>query len=89
MIGGVDMARSRLRIGQGWLLMVCVVLGACASDGQSRQSKRIDARDIARLAGCDHDEVAICIEIDCQPDEYRCAARDDVVALFKAREFRH
>ena len=72
-----------------WLLVICVVLGACASDGQPAQQDRIDAREIAAKAGCESDEVAVCIQVDCQPEEYQCAARDDVVELFKARDFRH
>lgn len=72
-----------------WLPAICVMLGACASDGPTERHDRIDAKEIAAEAGCKADEVAVCIEVDCQPEEYKCAARDDVVELFKARDFRH
>jgi hypothetical protein len=85
----VDMTRNRRRIRQGLLIWVCAILGACASGGETRQLEVIDPKEIAKAAGCAHDEVAVCIEIDCQPYEYRCAARSDVLKLFKAGEFRY
>lgn len=70
-----------------FLLLICTFLFACASGGEISDEDRIDPKDIAKAAGCEHDEVAVCIEIDCRPHEYRCAAKDDVLRMFKAREF--
>lgn len=89
MYRGANMTRYRLRTRYGWLAAMCVVLSACASSEQTRQLEKIDAKDIAEAAGCTRDEVAVCIEIDCQPEEYQCAPRSAVLELFKAREFRH
>jgi len=89
MYGGADMTRYRLRTRYVWLAAMCIVPSACASSEQTRQLQKIAAKDIAKAAGCTRDEVAICIEIDCQPEEYQCAPRSAVLDLFKAREFRH
>ena len=83
------MTRNQLTIGQSLLLTACVVLSACASSEQTKALTQVDAKEIAAAAGCSRDEVAVCIEIDCQPEEYRCAPRADVLSLFKARDFRH
>lgn len=87
--GGSDMTRKLLRMGQGLILAGCAVLSACASNEHSKTLQQVDATEIAAAAGCSRDEVAVCIEIDCQPEEYRCAPRADVLGLFKARDFRH
>ena len=71
------------------LIALTGMLGACASSGQATGVDKVTAKEIARVAGCGRDEVAVCIEIDCDPHEYRCAARDDVAHLFRAREFRY
>ena len=83
------MTRNQLKIGQSLLLTGCAVLTACASGKQTKSLRQVDATEIAAAAGCSRDEVAVCIEIDCQPEEYRCAPRADVLGLFKARDFRH
>ena len=70
-----------------------VGLAACAStkstDRDRDRDRDPDISQIAELIGCRPDEVAVCIEVNCEPDQYACTNRGDVKDMFKAGEFRH
>ena len=69
---------------------VCIVgLAACASTKSTDRDRDPDISQIAELIGCRPDEVAVCIEVNCEPDQYACTNRGDVKDMFKAGEFRH
>jgi len=82
--------RNRASGKQITLLMACLVaLAACAGSEPVNPSGEARIEEIAKSIGCTSDEVAVCIEVDCKPEDYYCAAREDVRKMFKAGEFRH
>lgn len=69
----------------------CLALGACAS-GDPRTTKpntQTTPAEAARILGCNEDEVAFCMEVNCELEEYYCANRNDVREMLKAGEFRY
>ena len=70
---------------------VCLAFGACATDSSypARQVTQTTPQEAARLLGCQDDEIAFCVETNCELEEYRCTQRSDVRDLLKAGEFRH
>lgn len=66
-------------------------LGACSgTETQPRDQHRYPtAQEAANALGCSDEEIAMCIEINCELEDYRCANKDDVRKMFKADEFRH
>ena len=79
------------------LLVVGCLLGmlGCAStdvdeDGFVADRKRPpSAQEAARILGCNDDEVAICIQTNCEIEEYYCTPREDARKMFRAGDFRH
>jgi hypothetical protein len=73
------------------LLLVAGITGlsGCASTDGAARDREPDVSQIAKTIGCRQDEVAICIEVNCEPEEYYCTNRGDVQDMFKAGEFRH
>jgi hypothetical protein len=71
-----------------------LALGACAtsdprtSTSTSTQLTQTTPAEAARALGCIDDEVAVCMDSNCELEEYYCAPRDDVRKMFKAGEFR-
>jgi hypothetical protein len=68
----------------------CLALGACAAS-DPRTSARLTQTtpaEAARALGCNDDEVAVCMDSNCELEEYYCAPREDVRKMFKAGEFR-
>ena len=71
-------------------LGVLSLCGCSSTETQPREKHRYPtAQEAANVLGCTEDEVAMCIEINCELDEYRCADSDDVRKMFKAGEYRH
>lgn len=58
------------------LTLAVPLFAACATGGDG--AGRPTVAEIARDLGCRHDEVAVCIEVNCQPDQFTCAPRDRV-----------
>ena len=71
------------------LLLCLAVLGACATPAPVDRQREPRVDEIARALGCAADQVAVCIEVNCEPQDYVCAARGDVKELFGADDFRH
>jgi len=70
------------------LLAICLIgLTACASSEPNEQAREPSASEVAKLIGCSSDEVALCIEVNCELEEWRCANRNDVRDMFKASDF--
>jgi len=70
------------------MLAICTVgIGACANTQHAEREQHV--KDIAQTIGCAEDEVAFCVETNCEPEEYVCTNRGDVREMFKAGEFRH
>jgi len=70
------------------------LIGCASTDTESdsytaNRMKSPTAQEAARVLGCSHDEVAICIEVNCEIEEFQCAAREDVKRMFKAGEYRY
>ena len=81
--------RNRPIIRGGICVVTCAFLVACAGNGESRNLEKTYNSEIAQAIGCEPDEVAVCIEVNCELDEYKCSARENVREFFKAGEFRH
>ncbi|MEM7502609.1 MAG: hypothetical protein AAF417_11225 [Pseudomonadota bacterium] len=56
------------------LTLSAPLFGACASGGDG--AGRPTVAEIARDLGCRNDEVAVCIEVNCRPDQFTCVPRD-------------
>ena len=70
------------------------VLGCASNETEddvyfANRNKLVSTHEAARLLGCDHDEVAVCIQTNCELEEYYCAPSDDVKKMFRAGEFRY
>ena len=70
---------------QSSLLLLCclVALGACASGERLEPQSQRDIEEISRTLGCAEDEIAFCIDVDCEPDEFRCVDKSSVRDLFR------
>lgn len=73
------------------LTVACLATAACATENHypASQVTQTTAAEAARLLGCASDEVAFCVETNCELEEYRCTSRSDVRDLLKAGDFRH
>ena len=71
------------------VLLAGSVLMSCAGREPVEQAAPPDVEQIARELGCGGDEVAVCIDVNCEPEEFQCVPRNDVKRFFKAGEFRH
>lgn len=70
------------------MLAICLIgLTACASSEPNEHPREPSAAEIAELIGCNSDEVALCIETNCELKEWHCAPRNDVRDMFKAGDF--
>lgn len=58
------------------LILTLPLVGACAAGGDG--AGRPTVAEIARDLGCRDDEVAVCIEVNCQPEQYTCVPRGRV-----------
>ena len=68
------------------LLTVCVAgLVGCASSEDPRPL----AKNSDQSVRCGEDQVAVCIDVDCRPEEFVCSNREDVREMFKAGDHRH
>ena len=78
------------------LLAVCLfsVFG-CANTGTEEDTHRADrvrpasAEQAARMLGCTHDEVAVCIQTNCELDDYYYTNSEDAKRMFRAGEYRY
>lgn len=50
-------------------------LAACGATGPVEDRRKPRPEEIARSLGCARDEVAVCIEINCDAEDYQCAPR--------------
>ena len=69
----------------------CIVgLGGCATtEPEPRDQHRYPtAQEAAISLGCSDEQLAMCIGINCELEDYYCADKDDVRKMFKADEFR-
>jgi len=73
------------------LLTAGLVLSGCAAESPypSSQVTQTTPQEAARLLGCQNDEIAFCMETNCELEEYRCTKRSEVRDLLKAGDFRH
>ncbi len=70
------------------LQVVCVTtLIACAARQPVDRQADLDVAGIAKALGCTDDEVAVCVDVNCEPHEYRCANRADVKALLGVSDY--
>lgn len=69
------------------LTFIVACLTACASTGENHRTPTPTAAEAAKLIGCHSDEVALCIEINCELEEWHCVERDEVRDMFKAGDF--
>lgn len=61
------------------------VLAACATGETVDRRYEPDVGEIRRMLGCGSDQVAVCIEVNCEPADYVCAARGDFRDMFEPR----
>ena len=72
-----------------WLVICFVGMAACASTESADHQREPDVEDIARALGCKSEEVAVCIDVDCKPEEFYCADRNDIREMLGAGGTRH
>ena len=71
-----------------FMLAICLTgLTACASSEPNERAREPSASEIAKVIGCNSDEVALCTETSCELEEWHCAPRNDVRDMFKAGDF--
>ena len=71
------------------LAILVALLTACASSEPYERTREPTASEVAKLIGCRSNEVALCIEVNCELEEWRCADSNDVRDMFKAGDFNH
>lgn len=82
-------------IGTSLLVVSLLSVLGCASNKTeddihfSNRTKIVSTEEAARLLGCGHEEVAVCIQTNCELEEYYCAPSDDVKRMLRAGEFRY
>jgi hypothetical protein len=70
------------------MLAICLIgLTACASSEPKEHAGEPSAAEVVKLIGCNSDEVALCIEVNCDIEEWHCAPSDEVRDMFKAGDF--
>jgi hypothetical protein len=71
------------------LAIIVASLTACAASGSEPTARTRDPSpsEIAQIIGCSPHEVALCIEVNCELEEWRCADSNDVRNMFKAGDF--
>jgi hypothetical protein len=69
------------------LAILFAYLTACAGSEPTALGREPSASEIAGLIGCSSQEVAMCIEVNCELEEWYCADSNDVRDMFKAGDF--
>ena len=69
------------------LAILFAYLTACAGSEPTALAREPSASEIAKLIGCSPQEVAMCIEVNCELEEWYCADSNDVRDMFKAGDF--
>lgn len=69
--------------------IVVTCLTACAGTEPNYRTSEPSAAEVAKAIGCSSDEVAVCIEVNCELEDWQCSPRDDVRQMFKVDEFKH
>lgn len=69
------------------LAILVASLTACAGSEPTALKREPSASEIAQIIGCAPNEVALCIEVNCELEEWRCADSNDVRDMFKAGDF--
>ena len=62
-------------------------LAACASGEPVARERSPDLLEVARALACAPEEVAVCVDVSCEPHEYQCAHKADVKALLGVRDY--
>jgi hypothetical protein len=60
------------------LLLSLAALTACATGEPVNREREPTIDEIRQMLGCADDEIAVCIAIDCDPDDYHCAEKESV-----------
>ena len=71
------------------LAILVASLTACAGSEPTARTRDPSASEIAQIIGCSPQEVALCIEVNCELEDWRCADSNDVRDMFKAGDFNH
>ena len=64
------------------MLFALAVTGGCATGEPIERDRDPDIREIARALGCSSTQVAVCVEVNCDPEDYVCAERGEMRDLF-------
>lgn len=86
---------ATMKLSKCLLVVGVFALAGCAtteteSDEYYADRKRSpSAEEAARALGCADDEVALCIQTNCELEEFQCVYREDARQMFRAGEFRH
>ena len=69
------------------MLAICLIsLTACASSEPYEHEREPSASEAAKLLGCHSDEVAMCIEDTCEPEDWYCASRGEMRDILESGE---
>ena len=67
------------------LLSACLglaLVGGCATSETVNREPKPDLRQIAQALGCTKNQVAVCIDVDCDAEDYVCADKTEMRELF-------
>ena len=67
------------------LLTSFLVLAGCATGEPADREARLDEESIARAVGCTSDQVAVCVAVNCELEDYVCAEKGELRSLFEPR----
>ena len=68
------------------ILFVAIFAAGCAVEG-GRKLDKVGRHEVAEYAGCSHDQVAMCMDTNCEPDEFQCVDRADAHTMRGVPEF--
>jgi hypothetical protein len=71
------------------LVAIAASFAGCVNTDHVASARPPDHAEIAKSLNCTSEQVALCVETNCEPEEFQCADRGDVRDMFKAGEFRH
>lgn len=68
--------------------VVATLLASCAVDKSQPLKRDPGPQKMAEELGCTEQEVALCVEVDCRPEDYSCVNREDARRILGVPEYR-
>lgn len=68
------------------IALLGVFVAGCAVEG-GRKLEKVGRHEVAEFAGCGPDEVAMCVDTNCEPEEFKCVERGNAAQVLGVPEF--